>query len=36
MQYDKVARLVDAAKQAGGKVLMGGEPQKGSLFYPIT
>lgn len=36
MQFDKVARLVEAAKQAGGKVLMGGEPQKGSLFYPIT
>jgi acyl-CoA reductase-like NAD-dependent aldehyde dehydrogenase len=36
MQFDKVARLVDAAKKAGGKVLMGGEPQKGSLFYPIT
>lgn len=36
MQYDKVARLVEAAKQAGGRVLMGGEPQSGSLFYPIT
>jgi acyl-CoA reductase-like NAD-dependent aldehyde dehydrogenase len=36
MQFDKVARLVEAAKNAGGKVLMGGEPQKGSLFYPIT
>ena len=36
MQFDKVARLVEAAKQGGGKVLMGGEPQKGSLFYPIT
>jgi acyl-CoA reductase-like NAD-dependent aldehyde dehydrogenase len=36
MQYDKVARLVEAAKNAGGKVLMGGEPQKGSLFYPVT
>jgi acyl-CoA reductase-like NAD-dependent aldehyde dehydrogenase len=36
MQYDKVARLVEAAKNAGGKVLTGGEPQKGSLFYPVT
>ncbi len=36
MQYDKVARLVEAAKQAGGKVLMGGDPQKDSLFYPVT
>jgi acyl-CoA reductase-like NAD-dependent aldehyde dehydrogenase len=36
MQYDKVARLVEAAKNAGGKVLMGGEPEKGSLFYPVT
>ena len=36
MQYDKVARLVEAAKKSGGKVLMGGEPEKGSLFYPIT
>ena len=30
MQFDKVARLVEAAKKGGGKVLMGGEPQKGS------
>ena len=36
MQFDKVARLVEEAKRAGGKVLMGGEPEKGSLFYPIT
>lgn len=36
MQYDKVARLVEAAKNAGGTVLMGGEPEKGSLFYPVT
>lgn len=36
MQYDKVARLVEAAKNGGGEVLMGGEPQKGSLFYPVT
>ena len=36
MQYDKVARLVEAAKKAGGEVLMGGEPEKGSLFYPVT
>lgn len=36
IQYDKVARLVEAAKNAGGTVLMGGEPQKGSLFYPVT
>ncbi|MFZ5691143.1 MAG: aldehyde dehydrogenase family protein [Pseudomonadota bacterium] len=36
MQYDKVARLVEAAKKGGGTVLMGGEPQNGSLFYPVT
>lgn len=36
MQFEKVARLVDAAKKGGGKVLMGGETQKGTLFYPIT
>ncbi len=36
MQFDKVARLVEEAKRSGGKVLMGGEPKRGSLFYPIT
>ncbi len=36
MQFDKVSRLVEEAKRAGGKVLMGGTPEKGSLFYPLT
>jgi len=36
MQYEKVTRLVEAAKKGGGQVLMGGDPEKGSLFYPIT
>jgi len=37
MQRDKVARLVDAAKTAGGKVLLGGTADKeDSLFFPLT
>ncbi|MEZ5537950.1 MAG: aldehyde dehydrogenase family protein [Thiolinea sp.] len=34
MQFDKVKRLVDAAKQ-NGRVLLGGEPGEG-LFFPPT
>jgi acyl-CoA reductase-like NAD-dependent aldehyde dehydrogenase len=34
MQFDKVKRLVDAAKQKG-RVLLGGEPGEG-LFFPPT
>lgn len=34
MQFDKVQRLVDAAKQKG-RVLLGGEPGEG-LFFPPT
>ncbi|MGO4711239.1 aldehyde dehydrogenase family protein [Bradyrhizobium sp. 2TAF24] len=37
MQRDKVARLVEAAKTAGGKVLLGGTADKeDSLFFPLT
>ncbi|MEW6643981.1 MAG: aldehyde dehydrogenase family protein [Pseudomonadota bacterium] len=37
MQRDKVARLVDAAKSAGGRVLLGGTADKeDSLFFPLT
>ena len=37
MQLGKILELVEAAKQGGGRVLMGGEaPAEGSLFYPIT
>ena len=35
MQFKKVKSLVDDAKRKGGKVLLGGKPDKG-LFYPIT
>ena len=35
--FDKVARLVEDAKAAGAKVLMGGQPHaKGGLFYEPT
>ncbi len=35
--FDKVARLVEDAKAAGAKVLMGGKPHaKGGLFYEPT
>lgn len=36
MQRDKVARLFEAAKSAGGRVLLGGEGKDDSLFFPIT
>ncbi|MBR1218337.1 aldehyde dehydrogenase family protein [Bradyrhizobium sp. U87765 SZCCT0131] len=37
MQRDKVARLVEAAKTAGGRVLLGGTADKDdSLFFPLT
>ncbi len=36
MQFDKVSRLVEDAKARGGKVLLGGEAPKNSLFYPLT
>ncbi|MGY1644249.1 aldehyde dehydrogenase family protein [Geodermatophilus sp. SYSU D00703] len=37
-QYDVVARLVDAARDAGAKVLLGGDPDPGApgYFYPTT
>jgi acyl-CoA reductase-like NAD-dependent aldehyde dehydrogenase len=36
MQHDKVCHLVEAAKSAGGRVLLGGEKNGGSLFFPLT
>lgn len=36
MQYHKVRHLVEAAKSAGGRVLLGGEKNGGSLFFPLT
>jgi acyl-CoA reductase-like NAD-dependent aldehyde dehydrogenase len=37
-QYDVVARLVEAAREAGAKVLVGGDPDPGAAghFYPVT
>jgi acyl-CoA reductase-like NAD-dependent aldehyde dehydrogenase len=35
-QYDKVTRLLQAAKSAGGRVLLGGEEGERGLFFPIT
>ncbi len=37
-QYDIVARLVDAAKDGGARVLMGGDPvaEQPGYFYPTT
>ena len=36
MQFDKVAALVDAARRAGARIVTGGQPTAGSLFYPVT
>jgi acyl-CoA reductase-like NAD-dependent aldehyde dehydrogenase len=37
MQFAKVSRLVDAAKAAGARVLVGGHPIGGpGYFYPVT
>jgi acyl-CoA reductase-like NAD-dependent aldehyde dehydrogenase len=36
MQFDKVAHLTEAAKQAGGRVLLGGNAPDSGLFYPLT
>ncbi len=36
MQFEKVVRLVEAAKQAGARVLTGGEPLGHGYFYPVT
>jgi acyl-CoA reductase-like NAD-dependent aldehyde dehydrogenase len=36
MQFDKVARLTEAAKTAGGRVLVGGEAPAQGLFFPLT
>ncbi len=36
MQFDKVARLTAAAKNAGGRLLLGGETYARGLFFPIT
>jgi acyl-CoA reductase-like NAD-dependent aldehyde dehydrogenase len=36
MQRDKVARLVEAAKSAGGRALVGGEANGRGLFFPLT
>ncbi|AUN31032.1 MULTISPECIES: aldehyde dehydrogenase family protein [Niveispirillum] len=37
MQFDRVKRLVEQARQAGARVLCGGEPAEGpGLFYPVT
>jgi acyl-CoA reductase-like NAD-dependent aldehyde dehydrogenase len=37
MQFEKVVRLVDEARKAGARVLIGGAPVHGSgFFYPVT
>jgi len=36
MQFDKVAHLTEAAKSAGGRVLMGGAAPDKGLFFPLT
>ena len=36
MQFDKVARLIEAAKNGGGRVLLGGEAPAKGLFFPPT
>ncbi|MGI9135139.1 MAG: aldehyde dehydrogenase family protein [Rhodoferax sp.] len=37
MQFDKVSRLVEEARQAGGRVVLGGAAPGGKgLFFPIT
>jgi acyl-CoA reductase-like NAD-dependent aldehyde dehydrogenase len=36
MQHEKVARLVEAAKAAGGRVLLGGDRPNNGLFFPLT
>jgi acyl-CoA reductase-like NAD-dependent aldehyde dehydrogenase len=37
MQFEKVSRLVDEAREAGARILTGGEPLPGSgYFYPVT
>jgi len=37
MQFEKVVKLVDAARAAGATVVCGGEPQNGpGNFYPLT
>ena len=37
MQFDRVKRLVERARQDGARVLCGGEPADGpGLFYPVT
>ena len=35
MQFDKVARLTEAAKNGGGRVLLGGETPSKGLFFPV-
>jgi acyl-CoA reductase-like NAD-dependent aldehyde dehydrogenase len=37
-QYDTVARLVDAARESGAKILLGGDPDPAAAghFYPTT
>ncbi|MET4577253.1 aldehyde dehydrogenase family protein [Ottowia thiooxydans] len=37
MQFDKVARLVEAARSAGATIVCGGQPSEGpGNFYPLT
>lgn len=37
MQFDKVSRLVDEARQAGGQIVCGGQACEGAgNFYPLT
>ena len=36
MQFDKVARLTEAAKKGGGRLLLGGEAPEQGLFFPVT
>ena len=35
-QYEIVVRLVDAAREAGAKILVGGDPDAPGFFYPAT
>ncbi|MDH4450030.1 MAG: aldehyde dehydrogenase family protein [Rhodoferax sp.] len=36
MQFEKVVALVDAARNAGARIVTGGKPKADSLFYPVT
>lgn len=36
MQFEKVVALVEAARNAGARIVTGGMPKPNSLFYPVT